>query len=149
MALSDILAALVAIVAGAGMPNVTPYQPVSVTSAGAPAALKINGIIHFWSVTRDSEPRTRLTNVETEVHTICKIRGFYEIGDESVTEPLFQGKANTVADALGDFHTLAAPANVEILWPAQIVIFEPRKLVDLYLVHYVELSVDAQQLVRR
>ncbi len=150
MALADILSAITTILLAApvSVPFAYPYQVLNIPASGAPSSLKDTHGLHFWTVTRTATPEARLTNLEVQrLHTLT-IRGHYEVGVDSVTEPYFQALVETVMVALRPVHTLAAPADVEILSPASLVVCEPRLLSDTYLVYYAELTLTAQQLMR-
>lgn len=147
MALSDILDDLVTLVEGAGAANVTPYQPVMMAPTSIPSTLKSGGIVHFWSVSREGTTEVRLNNVETQRNHALVIRGFYEVGDASVSEPAFQALVEEVMADLRATYQLASPASVEWMQPPQASSIGPRQLSETYLVHYVEIRVDAQERV--
>lgn len=150
MALADILGALVTVLLAAPIsaPHAYGYQVLNMPASGAPASLKDAHGLHFWTVTRIATPEQRLTNLEVQRNHALMIRGQYEVGDESVTEPYFQELVEQVMATLRPIHTYPAPADVEILGPPQLTVFEPRILSDTYLVHYAELTLTAQQLIR-
>lgn len=148
MALADILSAMVAVVKSADIANVYPYQPLVVNGSQIPAALIDQNQVHFWSVTREATAEVRLNNVETQRNHTLVIRGYYEVREASVSEPRFQHLIEAVMAACRALYSLDTPASVEWLLPAQASEIGPRMLSDTFLVHYVELRLDAQERVR-
>ena len=147
MALSDILDACVAVLTDAGIVRAYPYQPVMTAAAQLPSTLKDAGIVHFWSVTREGTTEARLTNRETQRNHTLVLRGYYEIGDASTSEPVFQALIETVMADFRALYSFAAPASVEWLTPPQASAIGPRTLNETFLVHYVEIRLDAQERV--
>ena len=147
MALADILDSIADLVDGTDATNVYRYQPIMVSSTNIPSTLKSGGIIHFWSVTREGTTETRLNNVETQRNHSIVVRGYYEVGDASTSEPVFQALVEAVMLAFRAVYQLSAPASVEWLQPGQASAIGPRMLSETFLVHYVEIRLDAQERV--
>lgn len=147
MALVDILDAVADLVETTDAANVYRYQPIMVSGTSIPSTLKSAGIVHFWSVTREGTTEARMNNVETQRNHSLVVRGYYEVGDASVSEPAFQALVEAIMAAFRAVYQLSAPASVEWLQPGQASAIGPRLLSDTFLVHYVEIRLDAQERV--
>lgn len=149
MALADILAALAGVVSSAGASNVYTFRPLIKSGAAITDSLKVGGVVHFWGVTRSSTRETRLTSFEVQRNHTIDMHGHAEVGDAGTTEPAFQVLVDRIMEDLRGIYRLQPPASVEILGPPQAQGLDaPRLLGDTYLVHYVQITVDAQELVR-
>jgi hypothetical protein len=154
MALSDIVAFITAkLVTVTGAGKVLSYQPVETEPGDITAILGPSGAVHFWTVRREITTENRLTNTETERHHTITIRAYLEVNDPAQSEPVFQALIETVMTLFRQDYRIMGAGNVvlaELVGPMQLS--EPlgwRVLGTTVATHYAQLSLQAQELIRR
>lgn len=131
-----------------GIGLVHPFQPVMTDAGQIPSLMGTPGDIRFWSISRESTSENRLSNHETERHHILVIRGYLEVGDPSVSEPLFQALIEAIMLTFRGIYQIGTSGiDAEIAGPLDTTQIGRRILGQTILVHYCECRLAAHELV--
>jgi hypothetical protein len=133
---------ILAAVSGIGV--VHDYERYAVEASALKALFVTGGRLHGWTITRERTPSVYRTNVQTERRHRFIIRGYYALDDSAASEKTFQDLVEAVEAAFRTNDTLNGTA--EVAGPLQVERVGPVLFAGV-LCHYVELSLEAQELV--
>lgn len=145
MALSDILAQIVAVIEGVSdAENVYDYDRfTNHWNAFKTRFQDSSNRIHGWTVSRTKTPAVRSAMPIVMRHHTFTIRGVMGLKDEDATEKTFQNLVEDLQDAFEDQYRLGGYA--ENSGPLQVEVVENRMFCNKVLCHYARLTYEVKE----
>lgn len=132
----------------AEIPHAYTYRPIHKQGVQISDTLKTSGAINYWTISAESMRTEERTNEwHLLSHTIV-LRGYREVGDESVTEPAFRALTLRLSDRFREAYTIPGLSYARLVDGLQLVQEAvPMILAETFTVHYSEGSLRALERV--